>query len=330
MNAKEPVLKVEGLCVDFATRKGSIRVLNDINFHVKQAESLGVVGESGCGKSMTALAIMRLIPSPPGQISKGRVLLKDKDLLSLTEKQMRDVRGNEISMIFQEPMTSLNPVFKVGMQIAENIQRHQGKSKTEAMRQAVEIMRAVKIPAARQRVNQYPHELSGGMRQRVMIAMALSCQPSVLIADEPTTALDVTVQAQIFDLLREIQEKMGTSIILITHDMGVIAENTQRVVVMYAGHKVEEGPVRQIIRNPQHPYTQGLIQCAPHLKTDPEQTREKLKEIPGFVPDLSLLDELCPFRPRCSDKQQKCNEFIPPVIQIGDNHYVACWAAGII
>ena len=329
MNQSEPVLQVENLCVDFATRKGSIRVLSHIDLHVNPGESLGIVGESGCGKSMTALAVMRLIPSPPGQISQGRILLRNRNLLDLSEKHMRDVRGDEISMIFQEPMTSLNPVFKVGMQIAENIQRHQGASKSAALKQAVEMMRAVKIPAPKRRTRQYPHELSGGMRQRIMIAMALSCEPSVLIADEPTTALDVTVQAQIFDLLRDIQEKMDTALVLITHDMGVIAEVTQRVIVMYAGQKVEEGPVRQIINHPRHPYTQGLIQCVPHLRKDPGPVREELKEIPGFVPDPSLRDQNCPFKSRCSQVLPRCNQKMPPTKQVGDNHYVACWAAGV-
>jgi oligopeptide/dipeptide ABC transporter ATP-binding protein len=326
----DSVLKIEGLCVDFETRRGTIRVLDHINLKVNPGESLGVVGESGCGKSMTALSVMRLIPSPPGRISAGRVFLKEKNLLDISEKQMRDVRGNEISMIFQEPMTSLNPVFKVGMQISENIQRHQGVQKSEAKDRAVEMMRAVRIPAARRRIRQYPHELSGGMRQRVMIAMALSCEPSVLIADEPTTALDVTVQAQIFDLLQDIKERMNTAIILITHDMGVIAEVTQRVIVMYAGHKVEEGPVREIIDNPQHPYTQGLIGCAPHIKTDPGQVREELNEISGVVPDLSLLDGKCPFRPRCSKVLPQCSEQMPSEMKAGENHLVTCWAAGVV
>jgi len=324
----EPVLQIEDLCVDFKTRKGSVRVLNHINLSVNAGDSLGVVGESGCGKSMTALATMQLIPIPPGQISEGSVLLKGNDLLALTEAQVRDVRGNEISMIFQEPMTSLNPVFKIGMQISENIMRHQGKTKKEALALSIEMMRAVKIPGAARLINRYPHELSGGMRQRVMIAMALSCQPSVLIADEPTTALDVTVQAQIFDLLNDVQQKMGTAIILITHDMGVIAENTQRVVVMYAGHKFEEGPVKEIIHNPQHPYTKGLIRCTPHLKKNPEPLREELSEIPGIVPDLSRLDGLCPFRPRCSEKRETCDEHMPRETKTGDGHFVCCWSAG--
>ena len=325
---KEPILKIEDLCVDFKTRTGSVRVLHHINLSVKARESLGIVGESGCGKSMTALATMQLIPTPPGLISEGSVLLKGDDLLKLNEIQMRDVRGNEISMIFQEPMTSLNPVFKIGMQISENIIRHQGKTKKEAQELSVAMMRAVKIPGAARLIKRYPHELSGGMRQRVMIAMALSCQPSVLIADEPTTALDVTVQAQIFDLLRDVQQDMGTAIILITHDMGVIAENTQRVVVMYAGHKFEEGPVYEIIHHPKHPYTRGLIRCTPHLKKNMEHEREELSEIPGIVPDMSRLDGLCPFRPRCSEKRRQCDEQMPQEIQTGDGHFVCCWAAG--
>ena len=324
----EPVLQIEDLCVDFKTRKGSVRVLNHINLSVNAGESLGVVGESGCGKSMTALATMQLIPVPPGQISEGSVLLKGKDLLALTEAQMRDVRGNEISMIFQEPMTSLNPVFKIGIQISENIMRHQGKTKKEALEMSIEMMRAVKIPGAARLIKRYPHELSGGMRQRVMIAMALSCQPSVLIADEPTTALDVTVQAQIFDLLNDIQRKMGTAIILITHDMGVIAENTQRVVVMYAGHKFEEGPVKEIIHHPRHPYTKGLIRCTPHLKKHPPPVREELSEIPGIVPDLGRLDGLCPFRPRCKEKRDVCDERMPRETRAGIRHFVCCWSAG--
>jgi peptide/nickel transport system ATP-binding protein len=325
---KEPILQVENLCVDFKTRKGSVRVLNHIDLEVHQGASLGVVGESGCGKSMTALAVMRLIPVPPGRISEGRVLLKGDDLLRLSESQMRDVRGNEISMIFQEPMTSLNPVFKIGMQISENIIRHQGKTKNDALDLSVQMLHAVRIPGAERIVKRYPHELSGGMRQRVMIAMALSCQPSVLIADEPTTALDVTVQAQIFDLLREVQKDTGTAIVLITHDMGVIAENTQRVVVMYAGYKFEEGPVEEIIHSPQHPYTRGLIRCTPHLKHHPEPERTELSEIPGIVPDLTRLDGLCPFRPRCPEKIKKCDEHMPVEIQTGDSHFALCWIAG--
>jgi peptide/nickel transport system ATP-binding protein len=295
---------------------------------VNQGESLGIVGESGCGKSMTALAIMRLVPVPAGRISAGQVCLKGNNLLELSEKSMQGVRGNQISMIFQEPMTSLNPVFTIGSQIAESVRRHQGLSRQEAMEKGVEMLQAVGIPAPEQRIRQYPHELSGGMRQRVMIAMALSCQPSVLIADEPTTALDVTVQAQIFDLLLDIQERTGTAIILITHDMGVIAEVSKRVVVMYTGRKIEEGPVREIITDPKHPYTQGLLRCVPHLMVDPGLDRRELAEIPGIVPDPSQLGAGCAFAPRCIHAMAQCMEGTPPHVEIGDDHLVACWLSG--
>jgi oligopeptide/dipeptide ABC transporter ATP-binding protein len=277
---------------------------------------------------MTALAVMQLIPRPPGRISSGTIRLPEKDLLRLSEKQMQDIRGNEIAMIFQEPITSLNPVFTVGNQIMESIRRHQQVSRQEAKNRAAEALQAVGIPEPAQRLSQYPHELSGGMRQRAMIAMALSCEPSVLIADEPTTALEVTVRAQIFDLLLEIQEKTGTAIILITHDMGVIAEVTQRVMVMYAGQKVEEGPVEEIISHSQHPYTRGLIQCVPHLKSDPGPVRERLLEISGMVPDLRQLDERCAFRFRCRSASSECWESAPSVTEVGLDHHVACWMAG--
>jgi len=325
MSQGEPILLVEELCVDFAMWTGTVRVLHDISLYLNEGEALGIVGESGCGKSMTALAIMRLVPAPAGKISHGRVLFRGQDLLKLSEKRMRDVRGNEIAMIFQEPMTSLNPVFMIGTQIAEGIKRHQGVSHAEAMEKVVEMLRTVEIPAPEQRIRQYPHELSGGMRQRVMIGMALCCQPSVLIADEPTTALDVTVQAQIFDLLEDIRTKMGTAIILITHNMGLIVEFAQRVIVMYAGHKVEEGPVQDIIRHPYHPYTQGLLQCVPHLRTDPGPHREELVEIPGVVPEMSQLTIGCPFTSRCAKAMRRCKETSPPTFDVGDEHRVACW-----
>ncbi|MBW2612844.1 MAG: ABC transporter ATP-binding protein [Deltaproteobacteria bacterium] len=327
MKSKETILKVEGLCVDFAVRKGTVRVLNDLNLHLERGEALGIVGESGCGKSMTALSIMRLIPVPPGNISQGSILLDGTNLLALKEKQMQDIRGDEISMIFQEPMTSLNPVFTVGSQIGENIRRHQSASKLKAKEKAIEMLHLVGIPAPQQRFSQYPHELSGGMRQRVMIAMALSCQPSILIADEPTTALDVTIQAQIFDLLRDIQNRINTAIILITHDMGVIAEFAKRVIVMYAGRKVEEGPVKEIITDPRHPYTRGLIKCVPFLKRDPGTSREVLNEIPGIVPDLSRLGQGCPFAPRCNYATDLCRTDIPDEKTVGQNHQVICWHA---
>ena len=323
--SQKPLLQVKGLCVEFSTRHGNVQVLNHLDLHLDPGEALGIVGESGCGKSMTALSIMQLIPMPPGNISAGQILLNDTDLLQLREDQMQDVRGNEISMIFQEPMTSLNPVFTVGNQVSENIRRHQQTTKVEAKEKTIQMLEAVGIPAPEARFSQYPHELSGGMRQRVMIAMALSCQPSVLIADEPTTALDVTIQAQIFDLLRAIQTDMDTAVILITHDMAVIAEFAKRVVVMYAGSKVEEGLVRDIIDTPQHPYTKGLIRCVPFLKKDPGTEREILNEIPGVVPNMSQLGVGCAFAPRCDYVMEKCYSEKPPEVRLSSNHVAYCW-----
>ena len=322
---QEPLLQVKGLCVDFSTRKGNVRVLNHLDLHLLPGEALGIVGESGCGKSMTALSIMRLVPVPPGNISAGQILLKETDLLQLREDQMQDIRGNEISMIFQEPMTSLNPVFTIGSQVSENIRRHQSATPAQAKEKTIQMLEAVGIPVPELRFHQYPHEMSGGMRQRVMIAMALSCQPSVLIADEPTTALDVTIQAQIFDLLRQIQREMKTSVILITHDMSVIAEFADRVVVMYAGRKVEEGKVRDIIDNSRHPYTKGLIKCVPFLKKDPGNERVELNEIPGVVPNMAQLGSGCSFAPRCDHVTDQCYEKTPPEVQVGKNHYAYCW-----
>ena len=325
---QQSLLQVRGLSVDFSTKSGNVRVLNQLNLDLLSGEALGIVGESGCGKSMTALSIMRLVPVPPGNISAGQILLNGTDVLQLTESEMEDIRGNEISMIFQEPMTSLNPVFTVGTQIAENIRRHQSTSSAQAREKTLQMLEAVGIPAPKLRVSQYPHELSGGMRQRVMIAMALSCQPSVLIADEPTTALDVTIQAQIFELLRRIQEEMGTSVILITHDMSVIAEFADRVAVMYAGRKIEEGLVRDIIDSPRHPYTQGLINCVPVLKEDPGPERVELNEIPGVVPSMAQLGTGCSFAPRCHKVIDRCYEEVPPEIPVGGKHSASCWRVG--
>jgi len=327
---KETILQVENLCVDFKTREGSVRVLDNIDFYLAEGESIGVVGESGCGKSMTAFSIMGLVPTPSGRISNGSIFFKSTDLLKISEEEMQNIRGNRISMIFQEPMTSLNPVFNVGNQIAESVQRHQQVSRSEAKRKALEMLMAVNIPAPERRMRQYPHELSGGMRQRIMIAMALSCQPSILIADEPTTALDVTVQAQIFDLLRAIQKDMDTAVILITHDMGVIAEFAERVIVMYAGRKVEEGKINEIITNPFHPYTRGLLKCVPHLKIDPGDKREMLAEIPGVVPDLSKLAKGCHFASRCGYAISRCFNDSPVEERVNENHSVACWRSGDI
>ncbi len=328
MIERDIVLEIVDLRVEFETRAGIAKVINGVSFSLGPGEILGIVGESGCGKSMTALAIMGLVPSPTGRISGGKILLQGHDLLKFSEKRLQDVRGNEISMIFQEPMTSLNPVFNVGNQIAETVRLHEGLSRGESLNRAVEMLRAVGIPAPESRVKDYPHQLSGGMRQRVMIAMALACQPELLIADEPTTALDVTVQAQIFDLLQELQDRTGTAVILITHDMAVIAEVAHRVVVMYAGHKLEEGPVDEIITNPRHPYTRGLVRCVPHLKTDPGPDREELVEIHGIVPDPSRLGVDCPFSPRCNYALELCTERMPPTTEVGQTHRVACWVAG--
>ncbi len=321
------ILEVADLGVEFKTRAGVTQVLDGIGFTLERGMTLGIVGESGCGKSMTALAIMRLIPTPPGRITSGTVRLDGADLLAVDERHMRAVRGNKISMIFQEPMTSLNPVFTIGEQIAETVRLHQGLGVREAMRRAVEMVRAVGIPNPRRRVREYPHQMSGGMRQRVMIAMALACNPDVLIADEPTTALDVTVQAQIFDLLQDLRVETGTAIILITHDMGVINEMTDRVLVMYAGRIVEEGAVEVILEHPRHPYTQGLIRCVPHLDPDPKPERPPLVEIPGVVPALSELGRGCAFAPRCAHATNRCRAERPPVFQETGGHRSACWLA---
>ncbi|MEN8245221.1 MAG: ABC transporter ATP-binding protein [Thermodesulfobacteriota bacterium] len=321
------LLDVQDLQVRFHVRQGTATVINDLNLSLKEGETLGIVGESGCGKSMTALAIMGLVPSPPGEVSAGRIFLENEDLLQVDAKRMRQVRGNDISMIFQEPMTSLNPVFKIGYQIAETIRIHQGLDRRAALNQAIEMLKAVDIPAPQRRANEYPYQLSGGMRQRVMIAMALACNPKVLIADEPTTALDVTVQAQIFDLLREIQERNRAAIIFITHDMGSIAQMADRVAVMYAGRKVEDGPVGEILGAPQHPYTRGLIACVPHLEKKPSSVRRPLTEILGVVPSLLGRAMGCPFAPRCKHALQQCRDQVPPTIEMGRNHHVSCWLA---
>ena len=321
----EPLLQVEALRVEFNTRDGVARVIDDLDIALNSGEILGIVGESGCGKSMTALSIMGLVPTPPGRITSGTIRLADENLLEASEQRMRQVRGNDISMIFQEPMTSLNPVFSIGDQIAETVMLHEKRRRQDAWDWAVEMLEAVGIPDAEQRASEYPHQMSGGMRQRVMIAMALACQPQVLIADEPTTALDVTVQAQIFDLLKELRERTGAAIILITHDMGAIAEMTERVVVMYAGRKVEDGPVDEILAAPRHPYTSGLIACVPHISLDPTSERPLLAEIPGIVPSLTQIGNGCPFAPRCAQAMDKCRQDMPPRRRVSARHSVACW-----
>ena len=323
------VLEVEDLQTHFFTNDGVVRAVDGVSYSVRRGETLGVVGESGCGKSVTALSILRLVANPPGRIVGGAVRLEGRNLLEATETEMEDVRGNEISMIFQEPMTSLNPLFTVGKQIGEAIALHQGLSKREAMDRAIEMLREVHIPEPERRAHEYPHQLSGGMRQRVMIAMALSCNPKVLIADEPTTALDVTIQAQILDLMRETQRTQGQAVILITHDMGVVAENADRVVVMYAGRKVEEAEVDELFDHPGHPYTQGLLGAIPSLETaaHTEGGRGRLNEIEGMVPSLANLPPGCTFAPRCRYASERCRQEYPRLEHRRPRHWVACWHA---
>ncbi len=325
-DSQDVVLRVENLCVDFSVKGRQVRILSDVGFALRRGETLGIIGESGCGKSMTALALLRMVPSPPGRISAGRVLLNGEDLVRVSEKRIRSIRGGEMSMIFQEPMTSLNPVYSIGNQIAETIRRHKGIGRAAAWNEAIDLLDMVHIPAPERRVREYPHQLSGGMRQRVMIAMALACEPTVLIADEPTTALDVTVQAQIFDLLKEIQSAHGTCIVLITHDFGAVSEMADRVLVMYAGHKVEEGALDEISDDARHPYTQGLLRSMPEIIDDPADTRVRLPEIPGSVPDLLRGLEGCPFAPRCEQAASRCRE-LPGYTRFGDYRSVKCWLA---
>jgi peptide/nickel transport system ATP-binding protein len=322
----EPLLEVADLKTWFFTRDGVVRAVDGVSFHVIPGETLAVVGESGCGKSVTALSVLRLIPSPPGRIVSGRIRFAGRDLLGLSEAEMREVRGNEISMIFQEPMTSLNPVLTIGRQIAETLTLHQGLSRAAALAKAVDMLRLVHIPEAVRRIAEYPHQLSGGMRQRVMIAMALACNPKLLIADEPTTALDVTIQAQILDLMRELKQKIDAAIVLITHDLGVVAEMAQRVVVMYAGKKAEEAPVGPLFRRPLHPYTRGLLSSVPRLgATLTSETASRLAEIPGTVPSLKEMVPGCPFEARCSFATDQCRHEMPPFEEKEAGHYAACF-----
>lgn len=323
--ATPPLLEVDGLTTHFFTRDGVVRAVDGVSFSVYPGETLAIVGESGCGKSVTSLSILRLIASPPGRIVAGRLNFAGRDLLALTEPEMRKVRGNEISMIFQEPMTSLNPVLTIGWQIAETLMLHRGFSRVDALERAVELLRLVNMPEPERRVTQYPHQISGGMRQRVMIAMALACDPRLLIADEPTTALDVTIQAQILDLMRKLKEKTGAAIMLITHDLGVVAEMAQRVVVMYAGRKIEEAPVATLFAQPRHPYTQGLLNSIPHLGQAGVSGRKRLQEIPGMVPSMREKIAGCIFAPRCVYATDRCRREYPPLELKSAEHMVACW-----
>jgi peptide/nickel transport system ATP-binding protein len=325
----QPLLEIDKLQTHFFTAGGVMRAVDGVSYSVTAGETLGVVGESGCGKSVTALSVLRLVASPPGRIVGGSIRFDGANLLELSENEMEAIRGNDISMIFQEPMTSLNPLMTVGRQIAEAIALHQGLSKRDAADRAVEMLRRVHIPEPERRAHAYPHQLSGGMRQRAMIAMALSCNPKLLIADEPTTALDVTIQAQILDLMRELQETLGTAIILITHDMGVVAENADRVVVMYAGHKVEEATADALFESPGHPYTKGLLGSLPSLEAAArtDARRPRLNEIRGMVPSLADLPPGCSFAPRCGFATDECRTAAPPLEEHRARHWVACWHA---
>ena len=324
----ENLLEIRDLCVEFHVHKGIAKVIKNLDFHVRKNETLGIVGESGCGKSMTALAILGMIPVPPGKIASGSITYKGEDLLKVNKRKIRQIRGNQITMIFQEPMTSLNPVYSVGEQIAETLRFHHGMGRKKALGTAIDMLDSVAIPSPDKVVRQFPHQLSGGMRQRVSIAMALACSPDLLIADEPTTALDVTVQAQIFELLKTIQNKKKTAIIFITHDMGAIANMAHRVIVMYAGYKVEQGCVRDIMDNPLHPYTKGLMSCVPHLDPNLEGEPPMLQDIPGIVPSPISHGGHCAFAPRCSFAMDRCYEEEPAFNFQSENHGVACWLTG--
>jgi oligopeptide/dipeptide ABC transporter ATP-binding protein len=319
-----PLLTIRNLETHFFSAGKVVRALDGISFEILEGEVFGLVGETGCGKSVTALSILRLIPFPPGKIVAGSIRFKDRDILSLPPDQMRAFRGKEISMIFQEPMTSLNPVFRIGDQMREVIMLHQRLGKTAAWEAAVQMLERVRIPDARKVARQYPHQLSGGMRQRVMIAMELSCRPALLIADEPTTALDVTIQAQILRLLKEMKKEMGTSILLITHDLGVVAEMCDRVAVMYAGSIVEQAEAIEIFEHPKHPYTQGLWGAIPLI----DQEKESLAVIPGTVPDLGRLPQGCKFHPRCPHRFEPCDGERPPMVEVSPGHHAACYLYG--
>ena len=328
MPSAASLLEIEGLKTHFFTRDGVVRAVDGVSFSVAPGETLAVVGESGCGKSVTSLSILRLIASPPGRIVEGSIRFQGQDLLALSERGMRDIRGNEISMIFQEPMTSLNPVLSVGRQITETLTLHRGLSREAAKARAIEMLRLVGIPEPASRLRQYPHEFSGGMRQRVMIAMALACDPKLLIADEPTTALDVTVQAQILDLMRQLKARTGTAIILITHSLGVVAEMAQRVIVMYGGRKVEEAPVGALFATPRHPYTRALLNSVPRLRSSlAGNGKARLAEIAGVVPSLKEAIPGCIFAPRCRHASEPCRQSYPPLEQKAAGHWVACWEA---
>ena len=316
------LLEVKGLRTQFFTQDGVVHAVNGISYHLNEGETLGIVGESGCGKSVSVLSLMRLIPQPPGKIVAGEVWFDGRDIMEMQEDEVRQVRGNRIAMIFQDPMTSLNPVLTVGRQVSESLELHLGMDKEQTRRRTIELLEMVNIPEAVDRVDDYPHQFSGGMRQRVMIAMALSCNPQLLIADEPTTALDVTIQAQIIDLVKKLKEDIGLAIIWITHDLGVVAGLAERVMVMYAGYIVEEARVKQVYGDPRHPYTLGLLESIPRLD---EKRKEKLTPIEGLPPDLIDPPPNCPFAPRCRFRIDRCLEENPALAPVGPGHRIACW-----
>ncbi len=321
MNQSDIVLDIKNLSVEFKTVEGTVKAVNDLSYVLHKGEKLGIVGESGSGKSVSSLAVMQLIPNPPGEIVQGEILYKGEDIRKKSEKEMQSIRGNEISMIFQEPMTSLNPIIKCGKQIAETLRLHRGMDKKQAMEEAVNMMKAVGIANAEVRAHEYPHQMSGGMRQRIMIAMALACRPQILIADEPTTALDVTIQAQILDLIRDLNEEMGTSVLFITHDLGVVNELCDTVIVMYTGRIVEKAPVKDVFNDPKHPYSVGLLEAIPRISKD----REPLKTIEGMVPNPTERIEGCSFWPRCPHASERCKKEEPPMVQISEDRLVRCW-----
>jgi peptide/nickel transport system ATP-binding protein len=322
---REHLLEVSDLAVSFRTDEGVIPAVDGVSFEVPAGGTLGIVGESGCGKSVTALSIMRLLPEPQARIERGRIRFAGQDLLALAPREMRRLRGNDVSMVFQEPMTSLNPVHRIGRQIVEAIRQHRDVSRRSARARAIEMLQLVGIPAAEERIDAYPHELSGGMRQRVMIAMALSCEPKLLLADEPTTALDVTIQAQILELLKDLQQRLGMSIVIITHDLGVVAEFADEIVVMYAGKVVERAPTPALFAEPRHPYTRGLLQSVPSFGDNARQRR--LPTIPGVVPDLAHLPRGCRYQDRCGDVVEACRQAEPPLTQLDGARAVACFVA---
>ena len=321
MNQTETILEIKDLCVQFKTSEGTVQAVNHLNYSLHKGEKLGIVGESGSGKSVSSLGIMKLIPNPPGEITGGQILYRGRDLVQATEREIQKIRGNEISMIFQEPMTSLNPIIRCGKQIAESLQLHRGLKKKEAMAEAIHMMQSVGIANPEVRAYEYPHQRSGGMRQRIMIAMALACRPHILIADEPTTALDVTIQAQILDLIRELNEGMNTSVLFITHDLGVVSELCDTVIVMYTGHIVEQAPVRELFQDPKHPYTAGLLHAIPRITKE----RPPLATIQGMVPNPTEKIQGCSFWPRCPHATEQCRQQEPPVTQLTRDRTVRCW-----